>query len=76
PRDILLQKARQYRESQRQPGEKSPEQLPLQMDEESPLEAARKLAQKFTQTSPFDSRTLDVPTYIRRQQNIDPDVHE
>ncbi|MEQ1877385.1 MAG: cell division protein FtsZ [Bdellovibrionia bacterium] len=76
PREILLQKARQYRENQKRGDEKPPEQLPLQMDEESPLEAARKLAQKFTQSSPFDSRSLDVPTYIRRQQNIDPDLQE
>jgi cell division protein FtsZ len=78
PRDILLQKARQYRENQKMVGEKSPEQMALNMEnEESPLEAARKLAQKFTQGSgPFDSRNLEVPTYIRRQQNIDPDVHE
>jgi cell division protein FtsZ len=77
PRDILLQKARQYRETQqRGVSEKPPEQLPLQMDEESPLEAARKLAQKFNQNSAFDSRSLDVPTYIRRQQNIDPDMQE
>jgi cell division protein FtsZ len=74
PRDILLAKARAYRENQKRkdmtgPG---PEQLQMNVgansEEESALEAAKRMASKSVH-SPFDARTLDVPTYIRRQQN-------
>lgn len=74
PRDILLAKARAYRESQKRgvSDEKAPEQLQMNVEEESSgLENARKLAQKIS-PSPFDGR-LDVPTYIRRQQHLDSD---
>jgi molecular chaperone DnaK len=36
------------------------------------LEAAKKAAQKMAQ-SPFEGRALDIPTYIRRQQNLEVD---
>lgn len=72
PRDILLAKARAYRENQKRkdmtgPG---PEQLQMNVspEEESALDAAKRMASKSVH-SPFDARTLDVPTYIRRQQN-------
>jgi len=74
PRDILLAKARAYRESQKRGATESvaPEQLQMNVEEESSgLEQARKLAQKIS-PSPFDGR-LDVPTYIRRQQHLDSD---
>lgn len=68
PRDILLQKVRQYRESQaRRAGAPQPEQL--QMDVEGPessLEAARRLASEIVR-SPFDPKNLDVPTFLRRK---------
>ncbi len=68
PRDLLLQKVRQYRESQaRRAGATQPEQL--QMDVEGPessLEAARRLASEIVR-SPFDPKNLDVPTFLRRK---------
>lgn len=77
PRDILLAKARAYRENQKRkdmtgPG---PEQLQMNVnpEEESALEAAKRMASKSVH-SPFDARTLDVPTYIRRQQLQGPEA--
>ncbi len=67
PRDILLAKVKAYRESQTTQSESAnPEQLSMNV-EEDPLEAARKLAQEVAK-SPYDSQSLDVPAYIRRQQ--------
>lgn len=68
PRDLLLAKVRQYRESQvqhqRQP---QPEQLSMDVENgENPLEAARRLASEIVK-SPFDSRNLDVPAFLRRK---------
>ena len=71
PRDLLLAKVRQYRESQvqrqRQP---QPEQLSMEMaasPTDNPLETARRLASEIVK-SPFDSRNLDVPAFLRRKQ--------
>jgi cell division protein FtsZ len=69
PRDILLAKVRQYRENQvlrqRQP---QPEQLSMDVEnQENPLEAARRLASEIVK-SPFDSRNLEVPAFLRRKQ--------
>jgi cell division protein FtsZ len=68
PRDILLQKVRQYRESQaRRAGALQPEQLQMDVDgPESSLEAARRLASEIVR-SPFDPKNLDVPTFLRRK---------
>lgn len=79
PRDILLAKARAYRENQKRKDMvgQGPEQLQMNVnpnqDEESPLDVAKRMAQKSVH-SPFDARTLDVPTYIRRQQGPDSDL--
>jgi len=77
PRDILLAKARAYRENQKRKEMTGPEQLQMNVgvnpEEESALEAAKRMAQKSVH-SPFDARTLDVPTYIRRQQGPDTDL--
>ncbi len=70
PRDILLAKARAYREAQQKPHQPTagPEQLTMDMGtSESPLEAAKRMAQEVAK-SPFDLRNLDVPAYLRRQQ--------
>jgi cell division protein FtsZ len=69
PRDILLAKARQYRESQvaraQQP---QPEQLSMNVENnESSLEMARRLANEIVK-SPFDTKNLDVPAFLRRKQ--------
>jgi len=69
PRDILLAKARAYRETQKPGAPANPEQLTMDMGaHESPLEAARRMAQEVAK-SPFDLRNLDVPAYLRRQQS-------
>jgi len=71
PRDILLAKVRQYRENQvqrqRQP---QPEQLSMDVGaNDNPLETARRLASEIVK-SPFDSRNLDVPAFLRRKQQV------
>jgi cell division protein FtsZ len=68
PRDLLLQKVRQYRESQaRRAGAPQPEQLQMAVEgPESSLEAARRLASEIVR-SPFDPKNLDVPTFLRRK---------
>ncbi len=68
PRDILLAKARQYRETQVQrQREMQPEQLSMDISTaDSPLETARRLASEIVK-SPFDSRNLDVPAFLRRK---------
>jgi cell division protein FtsZ len=73
PRDILMQKIRQYRESQNQrQNQPTPEQLSMNVENgpESSLEMARRLANEIVK-SPFDTRHLDVPAFLRRkpQQN-------
>lgn len=75
PRDLLLAKVRAYRESQEQHPDVKPEQLSMPVEQqqennEDPLEAARKLAQDVVRT-PYDSQSLEVPAYIRRQQKND-----
>ncbi len=69
PRDVLLAKARQYRETQnirsRQP---QPEQLSMEVDNsQGSLEMARRLANEIVK-SPFDPKNLDVPAFLRRKQ--------
>ncbi len=70
PRDILLAKARAYRESQTNKQQKFGQQEQLAMDvenNEASLEAARRMANEIVK-SPFDTRNLEVPTYLRRKQ--------
>jgi cell division protein FtsZ len=70
PRDLLIAKARAFREAAQSPTVKtaSPEQLTMDVGtEESPLEAAKRLAQEMAK-APFDSRHLEVPAFLRRQQ--------
>jgi cell division protein FtsZ len=72
PRDILLAKARAYRESQSR-GESSPqpEQLSMNMEESiDPLAMARKMAQEVGK-SPFENENLEVPSYLRRKKGPD-----
>lgn len=68
PRDILLAKVRQYRESQQQTRKPQPEQLSMNVEHtENPLETARRLANEIVK-SPFDSKNLEVPAFLRRKQ--------
>lgn len=70
PRDLLLAKVRQYRETQAKRAAGQPEQLAMLGSEpeaqESSLEAARRLASEIVR-SPFDPKNLDVPTFLRRK---------
>lgn len=73
PRDILLAKARAYRDSQAQRAKQpQPEQLSMEVQNDGQtlgsLEMARRLANEVVK-SPFDQRNLDVPTYMRRKQD-------
>jgi cell division protein FtsZ len=68
PRDMLLAKAKAFRESQSQSSESvNPEQLSMSMDDES-LKSAKKMAQDVAK-SPFDSDSLEVPSYLRKRQS-------
>jgi cell division protein FtsZ len=71
PRDILLAKARQYRDTQltrTQTGTGSIEQLSMDVENtESSLDLARRLANEIVK-SPFDAKNLDVPAFLRRKQ--------
>ena len=73
PRDILLAKARAYRDSQAQRAKQpQPEQLSMEVQPDGhalgSLEMARRLANEVVK-SPFDQRNLDVPTYMRRKDH-------
>lgn len=68
PRDILLAKARAYRESQSTKTIAQPEQLSMNMGEEAdPLALARKRAQEVGK-SPFAGGDLEVPSFMRRRR--------
>ncbi|MEK6556626.1 MAG: cell division protein FtsZ [Bdellovibrionota bacterium] len=73
PRDLLIAKARAYREQQgAMPSE--PQQLSMQMEEPADsLQNARRMAEEVVK-SPFDSDNLDVPAYLRRQVERDSDL--
>ncbi len=67
PRDILLAKARAYRESQANRASfNQGEQLSMNIDEDS-ASSVRRVTQDFTR-SPFESDNLDVPSYLRRKR--------
>jgi hypothetical protein len=71
PRDILLAKAKAYRESQAKNPSHQPEQLSMDVEDDGDaLAAARRLAREMAR-SPFDSETLEVPSYLRKKQQAD-----
>lgn len=72
PRDLLLAKVRQYRETQQVQRSSQPEQLSMDVGGDTPLEAARRLASEIVK-SPFDSRNLDVPAFLRRKPQQRPE---
>jgi cell division protein FtsZ len=69
PRDVLLAKARQYRETQTiRQNQAQPEQLSMDVQAgQNSLEMARRLANEIVK-SPFDTKNLDVPAFLRRKQ--------
>jgi cell division protein FtsZ len=69
PREALLAKARAYRESQHQQSHQ-PEQLSMNMDDAAP--------QRLTPepSRPFESDSLEVPSYLRRKRGMGVDNKE
>jgi len=67
PRDVLLAKARAYRESQMKSDGTSTgqEQLSLNMDDAMPPRLSPEPAR-----SPFESDSLEVPSYLRRKRGL------
>ena len=74
PRDVLLAKARQYRDSQAlRQKQGAPEQLSMDVENGmGSLEMARRLANEIVK-SPFDTKNLDVPAFLRRKGQRDED---
>ncbi|WP_374000624.1 cell division protein FtsZ [Bdellovibrio bacteriovorus] len=72
PRDMLLAKARAFKESQDLKSKHSnPEQLSMNVDhEQQSLEEARRMAREVL-SSPFSSQNLEVPAFIRKKQGFD-----
>lgn len=69
-RDLLLAKARAFRENQDVKRSQQPEQLSMNVDsEKESLEEARRMAREVA-TSPFP-QNLDVPAFIRKKQGFD-----
>ncbi len=66
PRDVLLAKARAYRESQMgHGGGGQPEQLSMNVDEAMPPRLTPEPAR-----SPFENENLEVPSYLRRKRGL------
>ncbi|QDK44245.1 cell division protein FtsZ [Bdellovibrio sp. ZAP7] len=72
PRDLLLAKARAFKESQDLKNRHAnPEQLSMNVDhEQQSLEEARRMAREVL-SSPFSSQNLEVPAFIRKKQGFD-----
>lgn len=66
PRDVLLAKARAYRESQVSRDHSQPEQLSMNMDDAMPS----RLMPEPAARAPFDSENLEVPSYLRRKRGV------
>lgn len=71
PRDILLAKAKAYRESQQGNSDSAPQQLSMNVEaEDEALNSARRMAEEVVK-SPFDANNLEVPSYLRRRRQND-----
>jgi cell division protein FtsZ len=66
PRDILLAKARAYKENQEMSRQAPQEQLTMNVEPKDQVEAARQMAREYGKT-PFNSQNLDVPSFMRRK---------
>jgi cell division protein FtsZ len=72
-REMLIAKARAFRESQEIKNKhQQPEQLSMNMESEANLEEARKMARDVLSSS-FAHQNLEVPAFIRKRQNLDLD---
>lgn len=72
-RDMLIAKARAFREGQEiQKKHTAPEQLSLNMEnqDQPTLEEARRMAREVL-SSPFSGQNLEVPAFIRKRQGSD-----
>ncbi len=67
-RDILIAKAKAFKESQGKGLQ--PEQLSMEVDMEQSVEEARKMAREIL-SAPFSSQNLEVPAFIRKKQSHD-----
>lgn len=77
-RDMLIAKARAYREGQEiRQKHLPPEQLSMNMEnnEQPTLEDARRMAREVL-SSPFSSQNLEVPAFIRKRQGMEPGVKQ
>lgn len=63
PRDLLLAKAKAYREQAMRPKETPQEQLSMEVN----LDHSNNQKKAADLSSPFDQSNLDVPTYLRRK---------
>lgn len=68
-RDMLLAKAKAFRDSQNAMKRDNPEQLSMIDDQERQLEEARRMAREVL--SPFSNQNLEVPAFIRKKQGFD-----
>ncbi len=69
-RDLLLAKARAFRESQENKTKQvQPEQLSMDVSMDTNIDEARRMAREVA-TSPFP-QNLDVPSFIRKKQGFD-----
>lgn len=69
-RELLLAKAKAFKESQEiKTKHQSPEQLSMNMEDNS-LEEARRMAREVL-TSPFAQQNLEVPAFIRKRQSLE-----
>lgn len=65
PRDVLLAKARAYRDSQMTRDTVQPEQLTMNMDEAMPTRLTPEAPR-----SPFENDGLEVPSFLRRKKGV------
>jgi cell division protein FtsZ len=68
PRDVLLAKARAYRDGQVNRPASQPEQLSMNMEEAMPQRLSPEPVR-----SPFEGDTLEVPSYLRRKRGLGAD---
>lgn len=70
-RDMLLAKAKAFKESQEIKSKyQQPEQLTMNVEPEQSLEEARKMAREVL-SSPFAGQNLEVPAFIRKRQSME-----
>jgi cell division protein FtsZ len=71
-RDMLIAKAKAFKESQAMKSAHQPEQLSMNVgeNEQQSLEDARRMAREVL-SSPFAGQNLEVPAFIRKRQSMD-----